>query len=526
MAQKYGGNRVHDVPRGKMLGGTSAINYMMYNRGQKIDYDDWAMLVGEEWGWEGLLPYMLKHEHFDGSDSEYSYDERFHGKEGGIHTSFPTYRCPIEGPWMEACREIHGKAHPPPKDAWSGDHTGVYTSLCTIDRSVAKGTRSYAATAYLLPILGRSNLKILTEAHVLHVKFRVEAGAPRATGVEFLHSDKSYTVQTSKEVILSAGAIQTPQILELSGIGDPNVLDKVGLETLVANVDVGANFQDHILTGLSYTLAPGVASLDDLHNPRLAAKAVAEYTADQSGPLSTGQSSMGFVAYGAIAPKDEVEATAKKVESQNAASAKQAKIEADRLCSPKTAGIHIYGVAANFNFDFGHDCSRYFQPPPAGFNRFTMGVSLQYPSSRGSVHIRSSDPLEQPDIDPAYLSHSADMDVLCAALRYAEKCLKVPKLAECVAERWLPSPSVDMCDRTQLEEYVRSHSNSEYHPIGTAAMGKVVDSRLRVKDVEGLRICDASIFPGNVSGNLMATVYAVAEKGADMIKKDWALGEA
>lgn len=142
-----------------MLGGSSAINYMMYNRGQKIDYDDWCALVGDEWGWEGLLPYMLKHEHFDERGSKYSYQEGSHGRQGAIHTSFPTYRCPIEDPWLEACEKVNGQAHPSPKDACSGDHTGVYTALNTIDTTVAKGTRSYAATAYLIPILGRSNLR-------------------------------------------------------------------------------------------------------------------------------------------------------------------------------------------------------------------------------------------------------------------------------------------------------------------------------------------------------------------------------
>lgn len=216
-------------------------------------------------------------------------------------------------------------------------------------------------------------------------------------------------------------------------------------------------------------------------------------------------------------------ATAEKVENQNTTSPAQAKLEADRLRSPDTAGIHIYGVAGNFNFNHGHDCSRYFEPPPVGVSRFAMGVSLQYPSSRGTVHITSSDPNQQPAIDPGYLSHSSDLDVLCAALRYADKCFKVPCLAEHLAERWLPSPDLDITDTEQLEDYVRLHSNTEYHPIGTAAMGKVVDERLRVKGVEGLRVCDASVFPSNISGNLVATVYAIAEKAADMIKEDWKL---
>ena len=505
-----------------MLGGTSAINYMIYNRGQEIDYSDWAELVGEEWGWNGLKPYMLKHERFDGTNSEYSYDASYHGKDGGIHTSFPTSRSPIETHWLEACEQIHGQQHPSPKDAWSGDHTGVYTCLSTIDGSAAKGTRSYAATGYLLPILKRPNLKVLTDAHVLKIILESVSGHVKAAGLQFQTEGQTHTVHATREVILCAGAIQTPQILELSGFGDPSVLSKVGIETLVPNVDVGANYQDHILTGLGYTLAPNVMSLDSLHDPVLQAQAIAEYTTSQSGPLSNGPSSMGFVAYAAIAPEAEVSATASSISTQPTTSLKQAKLEADRLRSPTTAGIHLYGIPATFNFESGHDCSKYFEPPPPGVGRFSMGVSLQYPSSRGSVHISSSDPFQHPAIDPAYLSHPADLEVLCAALRYADKVFQVPALAQCVAERWLPRPETDIGDRGQLEDYVRKHSNSEYHPLGTAAMGKVVDSRLRVKGVAGLRVCDASVFPTNISGNLMATVYAVAEKGADLIKEDWA----
>ena len=504
-----------------MLGGTSAINYMIYSRGQKIDYSDWAELVGEEWGWDELKPYMLKHERFDGANSEFSYDASYHGKDGGIHTSFPTSRCPIEKTWLEACDQIHGQRHPSPKDAWSGDHTGIYTGLCTVDGSAAKGTRSYSATGYLLPALRRSNLKVLTDAHVLKLILESASGHVKTTGLQFQAEGQTHSVQATREVILCAGSIQTPQILELSGIGDPSVLSKAGIETLVQNVDVGANLQDHILSGMDYTVAPNVTSLDSLHDPILQAEAIAEYTKTQTGPLGNAPSSMGFVAYAAIAPEADVSATASSIENQPTTTPKLAKLEADRLRSPTTAGIRLYGIPASFNFEHGHDCSQFFAAPPPGVHRFTMAVSLQYPSSRGTVHIASADPFQQPAIDFAYLSHPADVEVLCAALRYTDQVFRVPRLAALVTSRSLPRPEIDIHDRAQLEDYVRTHSNSEYHPLGTAAMGKVVDSRLRVKGVQGLRVCDASVFPTNISGNLMATIYAVAEKGADLIKEDW-----
>ena len=381
----HSGNRIHDVPRGKVLGGSSAINYMMYTRGQKIDYDDWESLGHKDWGWNGILPYMLKHEHFDGLGSQYSYDDTFHGRSGGIHTSFPSYRCEIEEPWLEACQAVLKNAHPSPKDAWSGVHTGVYTSLCTIDQSSAKGTRSYAATGYLVPILERRNLKVLTGSQASRVILERTSETVKAIGVEFLNGGETHAVLASREVILSGGTISSPQLLELSGIGDPAILAKVGIETVIENRDVGANFQDHLLTGISYNLAANTTSLDAFHDPRLQAKAIADYTTSQSGPLSTGQSSMGFISYRSIATDSEVEATASWIASHNVTSPKQAQIEADRLRSFESAGIHIYGVAATFNLDQGHESSKFYAPPPSGANRFTMGVSLQYPSSRGCV---------------------------------------------------------------------------------------------------------------------------------------------
>ena len=282
-SQVNSGNRIHDVPRGKLLGGSSAINYLMYTRGQKIDYDDWELLGNRGWGWDALLPYMLKHEHFDGPETEHAHEGAFHGKSGGIHTSFPSYRCTeIEDLWLEACQKGLKGAHPRPKDAWSGDHTGVYTSLCTIDQSSAKGTRSYAATGYLNPILDRQNLKVLTNAQASRIILDKTPDSIKATGIEFLHNNKTHTALATREVILSAGSISTPQLLELSGIGDPAILSPLNITPIIPNPDVGANFQDHLLTGVAYNLTPGTTSLDSLHDPALQARALSEYTTSRT----------------------------------------------------------------------------------------------------------------------------------------------------------------------------------------------------------------------------------------------------
>ena len=203
-----------DQPRGKGLGGSSAINYQMYVRGHSLDYDDWAKLGTKGWGFQDLLPYFKKHEHFDDPANyknasniplETKYDADFHGKDGPIHTSFSTWRLPQEREWIAATSTL-GEKYGSPMNAWNGDHLGTYHSLSTIDRSNGdmNGTRSYSVTGYLFPNAGRENLRVLTEALVTKL---VVSDAGEVTGVEFLHSGRSHTVNAKKEVVLSAGVV-------------------------------------------------------------------------------------------------------------------------------------------------------------------------------------------------------------------------------------------------------------------------------------------------------------------------------
>ncbi|KAL9612397.1 MAG: hypothetical protein Q9167_002991 [Letrouitia subvulpina] len=335
---------------------------------------------------------MFKHEFFEELGSQHSYDKNSHGRSGAIHTPIPNYRCEVETPWLEAYQEVLSTTNSSPRDAWSGDYTGVYTSLCTVDQSSAKGTRSYAVTGYLVPALKRSNLKVLAESQVTHVILQQGSQTVKATDVEFLKNGQTYNC-----------------------------------------------------------------------------------------PLSSGQSSMGFASYPSIATNSEVDHTASLISSNNTGlDPKQAKIEVDRLRSPNSACIHLYGVAATFNLDQGHDCSKYFAPPPPGARRFTMGVSLQYPFLRGTVRIKSSNTLEHPDIDPARSS---------SPLRRREvrrQMLPSSTTQGKVTKRQIPPPSVDLNDQAQVENYVRTHTKIEFHLIGTATTGKVVDDRLRVKGLKGI----------------------------------------
>jgi choline dehydrogenase-like flavoprotein len=241
-----------------------------------------------------------------------------------------------------------------------------------------------------------------------------------------------------------------------------------------------------------------------------------------TGPMASGPSTMGFVPYTAIASPAEIERTTELVKSHSCARKGQAQLGVDRLRSSKTAAIQLVLMAANVGLSRGDDQRLLLAPPREAQPRMTVGVCLEYPYSRGSVHVTSCDPTKQPAIDPSYLSHPADVAILSSGIRFVEKVFQEPHMRSKLSNRVMPSKDVDLTDEYNVKEYLKGHVSTEYHPIGTASMGKVVDEGLKVKGVTGLRVIDASVFPSNISGNILATVYAIAEKGADMIKADWA----
>ena len=310
------------MPRGKLLGGSSGINYLMYVRGSRNDYDGWASMGNKGWGWDDLLPYFLKHQTLDPLETKHPNPqymphaamENYHGRDGPIHTSFNDVTYPFEEDFCNAAYEITGRKSTL-HDAWSGDHLGFYSSLGAVDRSNDKGKRSYAATGYLRPNLSRPNLKVLTEAQAT----KILLDADTAKGVEFVHGGKTYKVGTSREVVLSAGVIQTPQLLELSGIGDPEVLEKAGVQCLLANKSVGANFQDHVLGGMLFDLAEGVESMDALHGEEYAKAQQDVYEKTQKGAYGSPGMCMGFVSYESIVSGAELDQTINEIRKNSLA---------------------------------------------------------------------------------------------------------------------------------------------------------------------------------------------------------------
>jgi choline dehydrogenase-like flavoprotein len=523
-----------DFPRGKGLGGSSAINFETYARGQTADYDDWAKLGNHGWDFQGILPYFKKHERFDkpAEDSPYQdmYDLDFHGLDGPIHVALPTWRPTQEKAWLETCEKI-GHRMGNPKDAWSGDHLGSYSSVATIDRCSGSrnGTRSYATTGYLLPNASRPNLHVLTDALVLKLSISQDC---RATGVEFLHSGNTHKIAIKKEVILSAGTIKSPQVLELSGIGNPDILSKVGIKCIIENNRIGENFQDHPLTGTAYELAPGGISLDMLQDELEIQNAMAEYGATKSGILASSGSGNCFASYAALSSQEEIAAIKQSIFSHDTTprhSDAAKGLLANALASPDDASIHIVYVAATINLAAFPSQSGMLKLPESmkGKRGISFTIAAQRPVSVGSCHILNSNPEDDPAIDPAYLSHPADLEVLAKGIELAEKMRTTSPFKEKIKQRIFPPESVDLGKKEERLGYLRAAVTTQYHPIGTVAMGPegqgACDDRLRVRGCKGLRVVDASIIPLHVSGNIVGTVYAIAEKAADLIKEDWGL---
>jgi choline dehydrogenase-like flavoprotein len=319
--------------------------------------------------------------------------------------------------------------------------------------------------------------------------------------------------------------------LELSGIGNPSILSQVGIKCLVKNVRVGENFQDHIAAGFGYELVEGEKSLDILQNDAVLKAAMTEYTTSKSGPLSSGGAAIGFMSYADVATPEEVAALQESIMSNEYSghSEPTKKLIAESIADHSYGSIQVVLLPASLNLTSLEGQKEFFQPPAdqEGKQGFCIGGAVQRPVSVGSIHITTSDPLTDPAIDPGYFHHPADVEIMSKCLEIVAKTASASPLKEKIKRVYHPRDGLDIDNKKQVEEYMRNYCATEYHPIGTVAMGLegegACDDRLRVWGCKGLRVVDSSVIPLHVSGNIVATVYAIGEKGADLIKEDWGL---
>ena len=455
--------------RGKVLGGCSSINAMIYMRGQQSDYDHWAGLGNSGWGWQDVLPVFRRSESYQhGADD-------FHGGNGELRVEERRVNWEILDAWRDAAEEC---GIPKIDEFNRGDNFGnAYFQM-----NQRNGKRWSAVRAFLDPIKGRSNLTILTEASVREICFDDNPIEPTATGVKVRHDGHEQLFHANNEVILAAGAIASPQLLQLSGIGASEVLHKHDIQTLIELPGVGENLQDHLQIRTIYSVDNTVTLNQRARTPWGMALMGLEYLLRKTGPLTMPPSQLG-----AFAKSDP---------------------------SQSTANIewHVQPLSLD---KFGSPLHKY--------NAITPSVCNVRPTSRGQISLRDRNPDSAPLIQPNYLSTAEDRATAVAGLKFTREIMAAPALAPFAPHELKPGAHLITDD--DLAQAAGDLGTTIFHPVGTCKMGKdsmaVVDDELRVRGVHRLRVVDASIMPTITSGNTNAPTVMIAEKGADFIRKNY-----
>lgn len=460
------GDRAIPVPRGRSLGGSSLINGSIYVRGQREDYDLWAQSGARGWSFADVLPYFRKLERF----ADDTPDAGLRGTEGPMDV----IRVPERHPLLDAFIASGQAAGHPLNPDYNGSRQDGFGYYQVMQR---KGRRWSAYRAWLEPAMRRPNLTLRTGCTAT----RLTLADGRAQGIRFRHAGIEEHAQARNEIILTAGAIQSPHLMELSGIGDPQVLAQAGLPVNHALPGVGANYQDHYATRMNWRVTQPVTLNEQTRGWRLL-RAVAQYLLTRRGilTLATG------MAHGFVRTRPELE----------------------------TPDVQYFFVHASY----ANAADRVLDRLPG----MTIGVTQLRPRSRGHIHAASPDPLTPPRISPRFLTDDVDCETFAAGMRMAREIMAQAPMRPYLGEEMNPGP--DCSTDADLIAFARRTGQTIYHPVGTCAMGEgpasVVDPRLRVHGVAGLRVADASVMPHLVSANTQAAVMMIAEKAADMILAD------
>jgi choline dehydrogenase len=456
-------NRQLRIPRGRLLGGSNAINGMLFVRGQRDDFDGWADSGAAGWGWEDVLPYFRKLEDWQGGADE------TRGAGGPIRIELPRQRESLCDVFLKAAGQVGYRQNP---DYNSGNLEGFGYYQCTN----REGRRVSVVDGYLSGAR-RPNLEIKTDSLVTGLRFE----GRRCVGLRHRCDGSTQDVSVTHEVILAAGTVCSPQLLELSGVGDPVLLQHAGIPVRHELPGVGDNFRDHFAVRLRWRIRERVTFNERMHGFSLL-REVARYLLNRRGVLSMPIAiGFGFIRSSPLEPGPDLQ-------------------------------FHFAPAS------YGAGSRRRLEDRPG----MTIGVYPMRPESQGSIHVRSADPTAPPAIQSRFLSHETDLRRLIAGMRIARQIVAAPAFDPFRGEETTPGTDVD--NDEALAAHARAAGDTSFHPIGTCRMGSnagsVVDPRLRVRGLYGLRVVDASVMPTIVSGNTQAATMMIAEKGAAMICED------
>ncbi|MEM7099951.1 MAG: GMC family oxidoreductase N-terminal domain-containing protein [Pseudomonadota bacterium] len=455
--------------RGKVIGGCSSINAMIYMRGQRSDYDQWAQLGNRGWSWEEVLPIFKRSESYQHGADEY------HGDAGELRVEERRVNWEILDAWREAAAQ---SGIPKIEEFNRGDNFGnAYFQM-----NQKSGRRWSAARAFLDPAQSRPNLDVLTEAHVLALRMQFDEGRPRAVGVDVATPTQQLEIRANTEVILAAGAIGSPQILQLSGLGPAALLESNGIPVQLDLAGVGNNLQDHLQIRTIYSVENTITLNQKARSLFGKMLMGAEYFVNHTGPLTMPPSQLGAFAY-----SDENQ------------------------------------TSANIEWHVQPLSLEKFGEPLHPYNAITPSVCNLRPTSRGHIRIQNSDPYTAPEIQMNYLSTPEDLEVAVKSLMFTRKIMAAPALQPFEPQELKPGTGAQ--SPAELEQAARDLGTTIFHPVGTCKMGHdpsaVVSDRLQVHGVDGLRVIDASVMPNITSGNTNAPTVMIAEQGADFIKQDY-----
>ena len=452
------------IPRGRVLGGSSSINGMLYVRGQALDFDVWGQLGNRGWSYSDILPYFKKSENFERGNDEYR------GADGLLNVADMYEKHELIDAFIDAGVEL-GYPRNPDYNGSKQDGFGYYQI------TQRNGRRESTARAFLNPAKNRNNLTVESRAHVT----KILSNKKRATGVEYSIDGIKKTADVNNEIVLTAGAVQSPQILELSGIGQPQLLKSHGITVQHELPGVGENYRDHYAARMNWRVNKPISLNEETRGLNLV-KEVFKYVLTRRGALTW----TAGVGHAFMKTRPELE-------------------------TPDVQFFFVHG-------SFASSKDRKLDKEPG----MTLAVYQCRPESQGSIHIGGSNPFDAPKIRPNFLDNQLDQDTLVAGLNLCRSIGETNAMKQHISHEMNPGSSIKTDE--EMLQFARDTGATTYHPMGTCKMGSdpmaVVDDRLRVHGIENLRVADASIMPTMPSGNINAPVIMIAEKAADMIKED------